>query len=565
MAAPRARDMFSTNDPVQIVEKFDDYKDTLAKALDEPMPWGYGGPAMGGGQQSAADLVAQGLASPEITKSLNPETVESIRTQLAQADLVKDGVSQGISLTGPISTGLVAFDLDAPSKKLYPRETPLRNRIPRKKGIGTSHRFKVISGISGSQTGVPDQYPGISDSVSTAFGPSNYARGPRISYNGYDVAVGYSQFSLSDSVPWSAQFSGEGFEDIRQLSQTSVLYASMLEEEKLIISGRGTGSGFSGALAAPGTPTLAQRAPAAGEAAITGAGTNVYAIVTADAGPFGQSVLSTVSTGVAPASGVVDVTVPTLPAGAVGYRVYVGTGSAAPLTSAMWFAGRSANGGVFTIQGALPTSGVAASTVTTDTSAYAAGYDGILAICLGPNSGYVKNISTIPNQPTSGINGGLNIANPGSEFYKAFDVMYQNNGADPDEVLCNGSDRRQLSDLLKTSSSSSYRITVDNAGEAHNAQLGALVTGLQNEVTGKMVDLSVNRFIPQGVMPIISWTLPLPDSNVSDVWEMRLVQDYMGIQWPVSQFAYECSSYWYGSLICPAPSWNGAISGIRLV
>jgi hypothetical protein len=540
-----SKDLFDTDDPIRAATLLDDFNETLSKSLNSPKPYNPAG-FMAPQQETGMDLLQKGLLSEDAAKALSPELLESVRNELAGADVVKD-----LSLTSPISTGLVAFDLEAPSKKLFPRETKLRNRIPRKKGIGTSHRFKVISGISGSQTGVPDLYPGISDSTTTAFGSVNYLRGPKISYAGYDIAVPYSQFSLSDQVSWSAQFSGEGFEDIRQLSQTSVLYSSMLEEEKLIISGRGTGSGFLGALAAPTGVTATARAAAGGEVAITGGGTNIYAKVTADAGPFGQSVLSAAAN-VATGSGVVDITVPTVPVGANGIRVYVGTGSSLPADAALWYAGK-VSGNVFTIQGALPTSGTAASTVTADTSAYASGFDGVVAICLGPNSGYVNR-----------INSTFSSANPGSEFYKAFDVMYQNNGADPDEILLNGSDRRALSDLLKTSTSSNYKLQVMNQSEVHNVQLGALVVGLQNEVTGKMVDLSINRFMPQGVAPIVSWSLPLPDSNVSDVWEMRLVQDYMGIQWPVNQFAYECSSYWYGSLICPAPAWNGAIAGIKL-
>jgi hypothetical protein len=546
MALPKPRDMFGSNDPGQIAERFEDYKDALNKALDTPKPWGYGGPIMN--QPTGAELLGQGLDSPDISKALSAETVESIRTQLAQAELSKSPGS--LSNTTPISTGLVAFDLEAPSKKLFPTETPIRNRIPRKKGIGTSHRFKVLSGISGSSSGVSDLYPGINDSTTTAFGGVNYLRGPKIQYDGYDVAVPFSQFSLSDAVPFSAQFSAEGYEDLRQLSQTSVLYSSMLMEEKMDIMGRGTGSGFGGALAAPTGVTATARAVGTGETAITGATTNIYAKVTADAGAFGQSVLSAVAN-VAVGTGVVDITVPTMPVGAVGIRVYVGTGASQPADSAMWYAGRTSSN-VFTIQGALPTSGVAASTVVADTSAYAAGYDGILAVCLGPNSGYVNR-----------TNAALSTTNPGTEFFKAFDVMYQNNGCDPDEILCNGSDRRQLSDLLKTNTNTSYQIMVPNQ-ETHNAQIGALVTGIQNESTGKMVNLTTSRFVPQGVMPIISWTLPIPDSNVSDVWEKRLVQDYMGIQWPVSQFAYETSSYWYGSLICVAPSYQGCVTGVRL-
>lgn len=546
MTLPKPRDMFDTNDPVQIATAFEDYKDSLDKALAAPKQWGFGGPIEA--QPTGAELVGQGLDSLELNKALSADTVASIRTQLAQAELSKAPGS--LSNTTPIAAGLVAFDLEGPSKKLFPRETPIRNRIPRKKGIGTSHRFKVISGITGSSTGVNDLYPGINDSTTTAFGGVNYLRGPKIQYDGYDIAVPYSQFSLSDQVPWSAQYASEGFENLQQLSQTSVLYSSMLMEEKMDIVGRGTGSGFLGALAAPTGVTATARAAGTGETPITGATTNIYAKVTADAGAFGQSVLSSIAN-VAVGTGVVDITVPNMPTGAVGIRVYVGTGGSAPADSALWYAGRtSAN--VFTIQGALPTSGTAASTVTADTSAYAAGYDGILPVCLGPNSGYVNR-----------VNSALSTSNPGTEFFKAFDVMYQANGADPDEILANGSDRRQLSDLLKTATNSSYQIMVPNQ-ETHNAQIGALVTGIQNEVTGKMVNLTTSRFIPQGVMPIISWTLPIPDSNVSDVWEKRLVADYLGIQWPVSQFAYECSSYWYGALICVAPSYQGCVTGVKL-
>jgi hypothetical protein len=536
--------MFGTDDPVRVATLFDDYKETLEKSLDTPKPWGYGGPIEQA--PSGFDLLQKGLASADVSKAISPETIEAVRNQLANTDINKD-----LALASPLATGLVAFDLEAPSKKLFPRETKIRNRIPRKKGIGTSHRFKVISGITGSQTGVSDLYPGISESTTTSFGSVNYLRGPKISYAGYDVAVPYSQFSLSDQVSWAAQFAGEGFEDIRQLSQTSVLYASMLEEEKMIISGRGTGSGFLGALPALTGITLTARTAAGTESALTGFTTNVYVKVTADAGPFGQSVLSSAANVGVSAGQVVDVTVSGMGT-APGMRVYVSTGASDPGDAARWYAGRTASN-VFTLQGALPTSGVAASTVVADTSAYAAGFDGIVATCLGPNSGYVSR-----------VNGTFNAANPGNEFFKAFDTMYQNNGADPDEILFNGSDRRALSDLLKTSSSSNYQIMVQNQGEAHSAQIGALVTGLQNETTGKMVGLSINRYMPQGVCPIVSWTLPLPDSNVSDVWEMRLVQDYMGIQWPVNQFAYECSSYWYGTLICPAPQWNGAVTGVKL-
>ena len=139
--------------------------------------------------------------------------------------------------------------------------------------------------------------------------------------------------------------------------------------------------------------------------------------------------------------------------------------------------------------------------------------------------------------------------------------MYQNVKADPDVVLLNGNDRKQLSDAIKKGSTANYRLVINNPGE-DGTTYGSVVTGLQNEVTGKAVDLMVHPWLNQGVAPVLSWTLPIPDTQVSDVWSNFLVQDYMGIQWPVTQFTYDFSTYFRGTFMCQAPAWNGAVSGI---
>jgi hypothetical protein len=139
--------------------------------------------------------------------------------------------------------------------------------------------------------------------------------------------------------------------------------------------------------------------------------------------------------------------------------------------------------------------------------------------------------------------------------------MYQNVKADPDVVLLNGNDRKQLSDAIKSGSNANYRLVINNPGE-DGTTYGSVVTGLQNEVTGKSVDLMVHPWLNQGVAPILSFTLPIPDTEVSDVWANFLVQDYMGIQWPVTQFSYDFSTYFRGTFFCSAPAWNGAVSGI---
>ncbi|MET9222319.1 hypothetical protein ABZX65_26635 [Streptomyces sp. NPDC003300] len=506
---------------------------------------------------TAYGALTKALDAPDIIKGLSPEALASVTAALTdlksqQPDLVKD-----ISTTSPLSSGLVAFDLEAPAKMLTPRPTPLRNRIPRKKGIGLSHRFKVISGFTGTGTGgVGNIHPGIQDSTQTNFAPSgaanslNYARGPKISYAGYDKNVSYSQFSVSDAVTWSAQYAGQGYQDIRQLSRTSLLYSSMLLEERMMLMGRGTsGNGFLGALAAPTGVTATARSAAGSEVGISGATTSLYIKVTSDAGDFGQSVLTSAATVAVTNGQVVDVTA-VLPSGATGMRVYVSTGASDPGDGSRWYAGRSGYN-TFTIQGALPTSGTAASAVTADTTAYAAGYDGILPICTGADSGYVNR-----------LNGVLSTANPGVEWQNAFVALYTAVKADPDRTLLNGADRKQLSDSLKTATSSNYRMTLTQ-DQLTGVTIGDVVNTIINEVTGKGVAVEVHPWMPQGSSVILSDSLPIPDSQVSDVWAVFNVQDLMGIDWPVSQFAFESSSYWFGAMLCYAPAWNGSITGIK--
>lgn len=536
MSVPAPAELFGTNDPKELALRTDAFADALNKSLE------------------AAAIAS---SKPELNKGFGLDPV-SIQSQIAaQREILKDiQIGNGSTTGTPVPTGLVPFDLEAPAKYLAPRPTPLRNRLPRERGQGTSRRYKRITGITGSGTGgVGNIHPGIGETTQNNFAPAGaanalyLARGSKIAYAGDDQIVPYFQFGLSDEISWQAQYAGQGFQDIRALSAQSLLYSSMLMEEKMLLMGRGTASGFSGALAAPATVTLTARAAATGETAL-GLTDKVTVYVTSDAGAFGQSVLSAQTvTGSALTSGqVVDVTVSAV-AGALGYNIYAAHGAAAVASSGCYYMGRTGSL-TYTIQGTIPTTGTAASTVTADTSAYANGYDGIMAIVTGSNAGYTNN-----------IDGSFDATSPGSEFQTAFASLYNSVKADPDTILFNGTDRKNLSELLKNNSSTNYRLTLQQ-DEVGNAVIGSVITAIQNEVTGKVVPMEVHPWMPQGNTAILSYTLPIPDTQVSNVWSVVNVQDYTGINWPVTQFTYETSSYWYGTFLCYAPAWNGSITGI---
>ena len=551
LTAPRATDLFSDVDSAKAAaERHDEYLGELNKSL--------GNPSSVPGQAPVQDATSV-LENLVTNKSLTPDAVGALNNALASQRMAMQEIQKDITLTSPLSTSFAAFDLEAPSKLLTPRPTPLRNKLPRKKGVGTSHRVKRITGYTGTGTGgIGNTWPGITESTTTAFGSISYERGPKISYAADDLVLPYNSYSLSDSVSFDANFSGLGYQDLRQLSSTSTLYATMLMEERMLLMARGTASGYSGALTAP---TFALASPVASSQTALAANT-YYVNVTADAGisgsGFGESILGTEASTAVASGDVLTVTVSTAVAGALGYNIYVGTATGA---ANLKYQGTLKGTGTFTIQGAtatnltgnnaaFTTSGAAASRASADTSAYATGYDGILPTVLGSNSGY-----------NNSINSTFSTSNPGVEYQTVFSRLYDAVKADPDEIFLNGADRKQLSDAIKNGSTANYRLNLTQT-ETGDYVGGAVIGGLHNEITGKLVPMTVHPWLPQGVSPVLSYTLPIPDTEVSDVWSNFMVQDYMGIQWPVNQFAYEFSTYFRGTFFCTAPAWNGAVSGI---
>ena len=543
---PKAADLFAdATDAKSSAVRMEEYVEVLGKSLSASTNTP--------GVSAPVDATAQ-LEALAANKSISPDALGALNSALAaqrqaQADIVKD-----ISLTSPLSSSFAAFDLEAPAKLLTPRPTPLRNKIARKKGVGTSHRVKRVLGYTGTGTGgVGNLWPGITETSTATFGSINYERGPKISYAADDLILPYNTYSLSDSVSFDANFSGLGFQDLRQLSSTSTLYATMLMEERMLLMARGTATGYSGTLSAPTVTATAVNA--SGTQVGLAASTQFFIYVTSDAGSFGESVVSTVqSPTTSSGSQVITITVGAV-TGALGYKVYVGTTTGA--TNAKYvgrFTGLTA-----TLQGAASTnttnnnlvySTSGAVAPSADSSAYATGYDGIIPTLLGSAGGY-----------NNAVNGQFSTSNPGAEYQTVFYNLYNNVKADPDEILINGSDRKQLSDAIKNGSTANYRLNLTQT-DAGDYVGGATIGGLYNEVTGKLVDITVHPWLPQGVSPVLSYTLPIPDTEVSDCWAVYNVQDYMGIQWPVTQFSYDFSTYFRGTFMAQAPAWSGIVSGI---
>jgi len=143
----------------------------------------------------------------------------------------------------------------------------------------------------------------------------------------------------------------------------------------------------------------------------------------------------------------------------------------------------------------------------------------------------------------------------------AFVSLFNSTMGDPDVVITTAAVRRAIAKAIQTSAStSSYRLNYETGSDG--IVLGSLVQAVQNQATGKMVDLVTHRFAPAGVALVHQKSLPFPDSGVAQTVEAHNVVDSMIIEWPQIGFSYDISSYTYGSLAFRAPAWSGVITGI---
>lgn len=516
-----------------------------------------------------------------VTKSLSPEMQAEVEADLAAMQALKDELSKDISSTVP--GNLHPYDLEDPAKRLVPRFTPLRNEIPRTKGIGTAREYRRILGYTNAGLGgVADQTPffnsetalnGGSTTGLPAFGALSLIRGQKIQYAMDVHTVPYMEMSLSDAVGWKAQFANLGFENSRSLSQMALLWAHLLGEEKAILWGRG-GSPYAGAVAAPaGTATLAS----GGTAISSGFGTTAFVKLTSYTG-MGESLpTAEVTSAVLTAGQALVITLPSgVPAGALAVGVYA-----------------SATTGTETFQGFfLPVAGganagkiVVSNYVTggrvvpvADGSFSANAYDGIITTLIsggsGPSgaagyTGYFPTLYNAAGQQSSIYNPSLAAAgNVGDKPWQdMFASLFASVYADPEEVWLAAATRRQLADYLRNNGSGAgaYRLTVGQSEFDSSVTVGGFVSGMANESspTDRIVALRVHPYMPAGVSFARSRTLPVPDSGIGDPQTIVEVQGYMSVDWPEIQFTYDSSTYWFGTLLHYAPAWAGVIYGLQ--
>lgn len=470
-------------------------------------------------------------------------------------------LDKSFTTTSPLGTGLVPFDLMAPTMLLYPVYTPLRNRIPRPQGQGLSHRAKVMTAITGSR---PSRYGNAAQRMSIselpAGGSLSGANWPnQLPGSGtqttVDLNIPYKFFGLTEAVTWLAQFAGQGFDDIAALASLVLLQEFMMGEERAMIGATTKNL----AIPAKAVKLLARTTASRKLTGVTGG--KIYVYVTA-LNYYGETAAVTSTTITVGSTTVIDIQLPSNSAGRLVQNVYVATGVSNPGISGAHLMFADVGASLLTLQGAVPATGPTPPTADTGTGS-TTDYEGMYSILSGKAgvdgiypTGYKAGFYTAASGSELGI---TVLANALQQVYNGSSTSFF---ADPSEVWCEASDAKRLSESLATQSDINYTIFIQQ-DQVANAIAGVAVSQFANPVTRSTVRITVHPYWPQGSVAGVSYTLPQVQTNISNVWENVEVQDYISINWPVIDVTFRYSLFSYGTFFCPAPQYNFLLEGLQ--
>src|SRR5262244_4667455 len=128
---------------------------------------------------------------------MNPITQESLELLKGALAQPNDALAKSIST----ATGLLAFDLQAPAKNLYPFVTPIRNVMPRVGGgTGSTANWRQVNAIIGSGFDAMGWVP-------------EGQRSGQMSYSTSNKTASFVTIGEEDAATYEAIAAGQHFED----------------------------------------------------------------------------------------------------------------------------------------------------------------------------------------------------------------------------------------------------------------------------------------------------------------------------------------------------------------
>lgn len=495
-------------------------------------------------------------------RDVTAETIESLKKTM--------GGGQGIEKASTIqtSTGLVAYDLEAPSKNLYPVLTPLRNRIPRKTrgaGAGDGAHWKEVTSITGS---------GV---ASMPWVPEGQ-RAARMSMVTADRSASYVTLGEEADVTFEAQSAGEGFEDVMASSGMRLLQALMIKEEYAILGGNRS--------VALGTPTAPTVTPEATGGTIAAGTYNVAVVALTQEGFLvasladgvvqqvtvtgmdgqtfnlnGGSSNKSATTSTGAITGDTNSIKASTPAvkGAVAYAWFVGAAGSEKLEA------------ITTINSVLLTSllgtGQALTAVAADRSKNASlAFDGLLYSAFNSALAYYRALAT----GTEGTGTGLTASGRGSidEIDTMLEWAWSNYRLSYEEIYVNAQELRNITDKVLTGSGTPMIRFNFDINQANPTLVAGQVVGYYfNPFSldgGQLIPIRLHPNLAAGTL--FAWAENLPGAyqaaNIPNTAEMQCRRDYYQIPWPIITRANATGVYAEEVLKVYAPFAMGIITNI---
>ena len=493
--------------------------------------------------------------------NLTQDTLDQFKHALAapNADLAKS-----ISL----STGLVAIDLQAPAKNLYPTITPLRNSIPRVGGgTGTATQWRQVSAITGSGYDAMGWVP-------------EGQRSGRMSYTTASKAAAFVTIGEEDQLSFEAEAAAQNFEDLNATMTLRLLQKMMRKEESGLLGGNA-----SLALGTPAAPVLS----ASGSGATLPAATYSVIVVALTFEGFKNSSLAG---GVATSktitgadgntfvlnSGSSNKSTNATQAVTLGQMLFASAALVQGAVAYAWFVGAA---GAETLQAITTINSVAfaaplasgrqaATAITQDSSANPnLAFDGLLTAALNPvNGAYVNLLAT----GTAGTGTVLTASGRGSvnEIDAMLQTMWDNFRLSPTVLYVHSQELKNITNkVLSNASGPLLRYTVPATGGADPYAIvaGGAVEFYFNPFSvdgGIKIPVKVHPDLPPGT--IVGWCGQLPaayqSNEVPNVAEVKTRRDYYRVDWPLKTRQREVGVYAEEVLAIYAPFALGVIGNI---
>jgi hypothetical protein len=528
-------------------------------------------------------VLAQRLASLSLDPNLVQQTIaamrEAARTPVTDPALAGFG---GLAKTSTFSesstatSGLTYYDLEAGAKFLVPVITPLRNETPRVTGKGGIEAdWRAVTGINttGMRAGVS---------------PGN--RGGQITVQTQNFTASYRGIGLESNIDWEAEYAAMGFDDVRSIAGTTLLWSLMIAEEQLILGGNRqlplgqtptptvTAATTGGALAAATYSVICVALTVDGYINGSVAGgiqgqitrTNTDASTDVFGGGAAKQSANQTATVASGSTGSLSVSVAPVK-GAYGYAWFWGTagsevmGAITPSPTASQTNCSSSAVNSIVITGTASGTQTAASLGTADNSSNALVFDGLLTLpLLSGANGYYATQAT----GTAGTGTPLTADGEGGivEIDTALRYFWDNYRLSPSDIWVSSQEALNISKKISQgpgSGASSLRFVRDvKDGMLVGAVMARSYINRFNMAGAAEIPIRLHPSLPAGTILFNTRILPYSLSNVPNVNQIRTRRDYFMIDWPWRSRRYEYGVYADEVLQCYAPFSLGQITNI---